>query len=92
VYNRAAAAAPWQQARCSPPVEGSAAIDFPMASDPHGSIFGEFTSKYIPRTYLISRDGTIVFQTTGFDPDEGEITKLKALLHRELASVVSHTD
>jgi peroxiredoxin len=56
---------------------------FPMASDPQGLIFGEFASEYIPRTYLISRDGTIVFQTTGFY--EEEITKLKALLHKELA-------
>ncbi|MGO9109406.1 MAG: TlpA family protein disulfide reductase [Thermoguttaceae bacterium] len=56
---------------------------FPMASDPRGLIFGEFASQYIPRTYLISRDGTIVFQTTGFY--EEEIAKLKALLHKELA-------
>ena len=56
---------------------------FPMASDPKGLIYAEFASQYIPRTYLISRDGTIIFQTTGFY--EEEISKLEALLHKELA-------
>jgi len=56
---------------------------FPMASDPQRLVYGEFASQSIPRTYVISRDGTVIFQTTGFY--EEEIAKLKALLHKELA-------
>jgi peroxiredoxin len=59
------------------------AFTFPTASDPHRSIYSKFASQAIPRTYLISRDGTILFQTTGFY--EKEIARLKALLHKELA-------
>ena len=57
---------------------------FPMASDPQRSVYGEFASQSIPRTYVISRDGTVIFQTTGFY--EEEIARLKALLHKEIAT------
>lgn len=42
---------------------------FPMALDPDRSATGKtgkFADSYIPRTYVISRDGTILFQATGF--------------------------
>ena len=56
---------------------------FPTASDPKGAVFHKFASQSIPRTYLISRQGTIVYQWTGFY--EAEIAKLKKLLSKELA-------
>ena len=56
---------------------------FPMASDPDRSIYNEFASGGIPRTYLISRQGTIVYQWTGHY--EAEVSKLRKLLSKELA-------
>jgi peroxiredoxin len=56
---------------------------FPMAADRDGSIYKKFASRCIPRTFLISRQGTIVYQWTGHY--EAEISKLRKLLSRELA-------
>jgi len=56
---------------------------FPMASDPDKAIYAEFASQSIPRTYLISSEGTILYQWTG--AYEAEIPKLKKLLSKELA-------
>lgn len=55
---------------------------FPMAADTDAAVFGKFASQSIPRTYLISRDGTIIYQWTG--AYEEEIPKLKRLLEKEL--------
>jgi peroxiredoxin len=55
---------------------------FPLASDPDRSVYDKFASQSIPRTYLISRQGTIVHQSTGFY--EAEISRLKKLLRKEL--------
>ncbi len=57
-------------------------FQFPMAADSEGSAFSRFAKERIPRTYLISRDGTILYQCTGYY--EAEIGKLKALLAVEL--------
>jgi peroxiredoxin len=56
---------------------------FPMASDPKALIYSRFASQSIPRSYLLSRQGTIVYQWTGHY--ETEIPKLRKLLRRELA-------
>jgi peroxiredoxin len=56
---------------------------FPMASDPDKSIYNKFASQSIPRTYLISREGTIIYQCTGYY--EEETAKLRRLLSKELA-------
>ena len=56
---------------------------FPMASDRDASIFNKFASQSIPRTYLISPQGTIIYQWTG--AYEEEIPKLKKLLSKKLA-------
>jgi hypothetical protein len=53
-----------------------------MAADSEGSAYSRFAKERIPRTYLISRDGTILYQCTGYY--EAEIGKLKALLAVEL--------
>ena len=57
-------------------------FQFPMAADPKGSVYSRFAKERIPRTYLISRDGTILYQCTGYY--EAEIGKLKALLAGEI--------
>ncbi len=43
---------------------------FPMAADPTRVTYNKFAEKWIPRTYVIDRDGTILFQSKGFDPQE----------------------
>jgi peroxiredoxin len=58
-------------------------FSFPLASDRDKSVYAKFASQYIPRTYLISREGTIVYQSAGYY--EAETAKLKNLLRRELA-------
>ena len=55
---------------------------FPMAADPVREIYNRFASERIPRTYVISRDGKIAYQTVGFYPEE--IDKLSELVVREL--------
>lgn len=56
---------------------------FPTGSDRDGAIYGKYASQSIPRTYLISRDGTIIYQCAGYY--EQETAKLKRLLRKELA-------
>ncbi|MDE7078258.1 MAG: TlpA family protein disulfide reductase [Alistipes sp.] len=47
---------------------------FPMGLDPEQSIYGRYASNYIPRNFLIGRDGRIVLASVGYDPDEfGEL-------------------
>jgi peroxiredoxin len=55
---------------------------FPMASDPQRFGYGKFASEGIPRTYLISRDGRIMYQCTGFY--EEEVKKLRRLVKKSL--------
>lgn len=55
---------------------------FPMAADPDGSIFGLFAGAGIPRTYVIGRDGTVVYQSLGYR--ESEFALLKSVVAAEL--------
>jgi peroxiredoxin len=55
---------------------------FPMAADPDRSIFQLFASGGIPRTYVIGRDGTILYQSLGYK--EAEFDKLKSVVETEL--------
>jgi len=54
---------------------------FPVAFDDGSSAYRAFADGGIPRTYLISRDGRILFQTIGFDSNsdfyQGEFTSLR---------------
>lgn len=55
---------------------------FAMAADPKREIYAKFATQYIPRTYLIGKDGKIVFQHTGFD--SGALKELVAAIEKEL--------
>ena len=55
---------------------------FPMAADPDRSIFKLFASGGIPRTYVIGRNGTILYQSLGYE--EAEFDKLKSVIEAEL--------
>ena len=58
----------------------------PMARDPDRSAFNQFATEGIPRTYLISRDGTILYQSVGYYEGlyEQELAKLKRLVDAQL--------
>ena len=58
---------------------------FPMASDLDRSAFDRFATEFIPRTYLIARDGNIVYQCCGYDFEKEELRKLRTILKKELA-------
>ena len=53
-----------------------------MAADPERTAFNRYASERIPRTYVISRDGTIVYQAVGFYPEE--FSKLRESIVRAL--------
>ena len=55
---------------------------FPMAADPDRSVYNRFAQECIPRTYLISRDGTILYQCTGYY--ESELAKVRKLVRKQL--------
>jgi peroxiredoxin len=56
---------------------------FPMAADADRAAFDCFATDRIPRTYLISRDGKIIFQCVGYYEEQMEA--LTTLLKAELA-------
>jgi peroxiredoxin len=56
---------------------------FPMAADPQRGVYGLFAKEFIPRTYLISPEGTIRFACTGYD--EQEFAELKEEIAGQLA-------
>jgi peroxiredoxin len=58
-------------------------LSFPFVADPDRAIYARYASGYIPRCYLIGRDGTVKFATVGFDPEE--FARLVAAVKHELA-------
>jgi peroxiredoxin len=51
-------------------------LTFPVAADPKHEAYGLFAKQYIPRNYVIDRDGKILFQSVGFSEEEfQEMTK-----------------
>jgi peroxiredoxin len=55
---------------------------FPMAGDPNREVYGKFASQYIPRNVLIGKDGTILFQSVGFE--EGDFQKMIQTIEKAL--------
>ena len=45
-------------------------VTFPMAPDPDRSIYKKFATKFIPRNYIIDKEGVIVFQKAGFEGEK----------------------
>lgn len=56
---------------------------FPIVADPKRVIYGRYAALYIPRCYLIGKDGTIKFTTAGYDP--ADIVELNRRIAIELA-------
>lgn len=59
-------------------------LTFPFAADADSSVYGLYASEGIPRTYLVDREGTLLFQSLGFmqsgeyDGDEEQIREMVA--------------
>jgi len=47
-------------------------LTFAVAGDPDRSIYDAFAEGYIPRNYLIGKDGTIVYASVGYTHEEFE--------------------
>ena len=56
---------------------------FPMASDPDRSVFRLFGNGGIPRSYVVGRDGQILFQSVGYTA--AEFDKMKKIIEQELS-------
>ena len=57
-------------------------LTLPMASDPQREIFSLFANGGIPRNYVVSGDGHIVYQSDGYVPSE--FGKMKKVIDDEL--------
>ena len=56
---------------------------FPMGLDSTRTIFDRYATNFIPRNYLIDRDGRIITATIGYSPEEFD--ELIAAIERALA-------
>lgn len=57
--------------------------DFPMGLDSTRTIYDRYATNFIPRNFLIDRDGTVVAATIGYSPEEFD--ELIAAIERALA-------
>ena len=55
---------------------------FPMGLDPEGRIYDEYAETYIPRNFLIGKDGKVVKASVGYD--EAEFAELVNLIEKEI--------
>jgi peroxiredoxin len=58
---------------------------FPVAGDPDRSVYSKYASRYIPRNIVIGPDGTVLFQSQGFERDEFET--MIAVIERALDAI-----
>jgi thiol-disulfide isomerase/thioredoxin len=54
----------------------------PFFPDPERKIYSKFAGQYIPRNFLISPEGTVIYNSIGFD--EKEFEKLKEMIESQL--------
>jgi peroxiredoxin len=55
---------------------------FPLYPDKDRKIFDLFAVQLIPRTYLISKDGRVIYAMTGFNPEE--FKQLERMIERAI--------
>ncbi len=58
-------------------------VTYRLAADPDRKIYRAFAKSGIPRTYVVGRDGKILFQSLGYKPAEFE--QLKQVIAGELS-------
>jgi len=57
-------------------------VSFAMAPDEGRSVYTKFAEKYIPRTIIADRDGTILLSETGFDQEK--LSRIIEIISEEL--------
>lgn len=55
---------------------------FPLYPDKDKSIYELFAKKYIPRTYVIGRNGKIIYQSSGFN--EADFKNMMQVIQKEI--------
>ena len=55
---------------------------FPMGLDTDGRVYAEYAQTYIPRNFLIDKQGNVVKASVGYD--EAEFTELVKLIEKEI--------
>jgi peroxiredoxin len=58
---------------------------FSIAPDPKREIYSQFAKQYIPRNYVIDKDGKISFQSMGYTPED--FAKMIELIKAQLKEV-----
>lgn len=58
-------------------------LTFPFAADPRREIYSLFASAGIPRTYVVGRDGKILYQSVGYTA--ADFNEMKQVIAKELA-------
>ncbi len=51
---------------------------FPMGLDPKQEIYNKYASNYIPRNFVVGKDGKVIYVSVGYEPAEFE-NMLKAI-------------
>ncbi|MBE2282452.1 MAG: TlpA family protein disulfide reductase [Prosthecobacter sp.] len=64
---------------------GEKKLALPMAADPQQECYQRYFSKFVPRTVVVRRDGTVVHLASGYREHDG-IVELREVLRRELAA------
>ena len=57
-------------------------FSMPLYPDPERKIYSKFAGQYIPRNFLISKEGKLIFSSTGFN--EKDFKKLKEVIGDQL--------
>lgn len=57
-------------------------IDFPVGIDPERKIYSLYAKSYIPRNFIINKEGKVIFTSQGFSMEELE--ELVSIIEKEL--------
>ncbi|WP_395718921.1 peroxiredoxin family protein [Prosthecobacter sp.] len=66
---------------------GQNKLTFPLAADPKQELYGRYFTKFVPRTVVVRKNGTIAYLASGSKEYES-IVQLQTVLARELAATV----
>ncbi len=61
------------------------AYSLPFAGDPDKVAYDQYASRFIPRNFVIGPDGTILFQSQGFE--RGDFDKMVAVIEEAVAAL-----
>nr|WP_295872495.1 TlpA disulfide reductase family protein [uncultured Chitinophaga sp.] len=62
--------------------KGKIKVDFPLLPDMKRNVFGKFATAYIPRNVILDENGKVIWESSGFQPEEFE--KMIQLLNEKL--------